>query len=270
MAFAGWRSGVAVGAALLLVAAGMAEAGNRGGGGRGCGNGGGNWNRGCGNGWGGSRSSFSIGFSSGGGCWSGSSVAFGFSSGSRCGPSTSWGFSSWSQPCRPVFVQPCRTWVPAYGYCAVPTTCSPRWVVAQPCAPVFVAPRPVCATPVYGSPTVILTDSGASASQPMTRLADTSTVQPARYTPTPSRAADYRAWQIETELAARAKAADAANALAEKTTVREPSVHFAYVVESPKVERQVTHTTAVATRAPLPEPAPTTTTTTTTTAVASR
>jgi len=122
----------------------------------------------------------------------------------------------------------------------------------------------VCVTP---APAYILTDSGARNSQPVSTYAEAPRVQTVR-NESGTRFTDYRAWQIETELAARAKAADAAYAAASKpTTPSAPPANVTYVVEAPQGERHATGTTAVATRAPLPDTA---TTTNTATAVASR
>jgi len=125
----------------------------------------------------------------------------------------------------------------------------------------------VCVTP---APAYILTDSGARTAQSVSTYAEAPRVQTVR-NESGTRFTDYRAWQIETELAARAKAADAAYAAASKPrTPSAPPANVTYVVEAPQGERHGAGTTAVATRAPLPDTATTTTPASTTTAVASR
>ena len=247
------RRGVMIGVACVLTAAGMAEAGGKGNGGgknnggsKGyssggshSGNNGGNKNNGYKNNGNknnghhhgsknsGSSSSFSISIGSGY-YGSGYSVGYGYSSGGWCAPRP----RAYVAPvCGPRY-----GYGYSYGYARPSYICGPRYVVREYAPTYVVIDRPA---PVQ----YIVSDASSATPTVISR-------------PTPGYASnlgatDFRAWQIETELAARAKPTDTGTMTA--STPAAPTPHFAYVVEAPQSERRPAGSVVVDKRAPLPE-----------------
>ena len=255
MARMGLRRGMMIGVACVLTAAGMAEAGGKGNGGgknnggsKGYSSGGsysgnhghknnghknnGHKNNGHhGSKHSGSSSSFSISIGSGY-YGSGYSVGYGYSSGGWCAPRPRPYCGTYVAPaCGPRY-----GYGYSYGYVRPSYICGPRYVVREYAPTYVVIDRPA---PVQ----YIVSDASSATPTVISR-------------PTPGYASnlgatDYRAWQIETELASRAAKADTGTMTASAPAA--PAPHFAYIVETPQAERRPAGSVVVQARAPLPE-----------------